>query len=302
MGRRRRAYRLLGGTLDARRCHPGAPTPRPLRFQVYAVLQTNPPRLYSNLQFVQRWRNPLSLKSEAGCYFTHLQAATSFLDNLATEEQQRRHEAEGGPPPPPPPPLPPPGMPREEEGEEAEELRRRRFGSSPPPPGSPQSPRRCEDAGGASPGGLGPRGGSQASLAEGAPPSLCLTRGDIEAARSVSYMHAASDWQQQIETLIADDRDAHAPPSRDANHDPLGNLPAEPARLPSRLEIEGCASLSRAASLGGRGMGGGGGGGGGGEDGGGSEEPNQLFPPQVDSSDEEEGVGVLRRASRRVTL
>ena len=89
------------------------------------MLQTNPPRLYSNLQFVQRWRNPLSLKSEAGCYFTHLQAATSFLDNLATEEQQRRHEAEGGPPPPPPPPLPPPGMPREEEGEEAEELRRR---------------------------------------------------------------------------------------------------------------------------------------------------------------------------------
>ena len=41
---------------------------------VYAVLQTNPPRLYSNLQYVQRWRNPLSLKSEAGCYFTHLQA------------------------------------------------------------------------------------------------------------------------------------------------------------------------------------------------------------------------------------
>ena len=60
---------------------------------MYAVLQTNPPRLYSNLQYVQRWRNPLSLKSEAGCYFTHLQAAASFLDNLASEQSQRR---EGG--------------------------------------------------------------------------------------------------------------------------------------------------------------------------------------------------------------
>jgi hypothetical protein len=140
---------------------------------VYAVLQTNPPRLYSNLQYVQRWRNPLSLKSEAGCYFTHLQAAASFLDNLASEQSQRR---EGG-------------------------------GASPLAPLPPANAEADEDADEDDAASVAASSGAAAAAAEGSakgsarPGSLCLTRDDIEQMRSVSYAHATSDWQQQIETL-----------------------------------------------------------------------------------------------------
>lgn len=53
---------------------------------VYVVLQCNPPHLASTLAYVQRFRSPMALKSEAGCYFTHLQAAVSFLQSLAQEQ------------------------------------------------------------------------------------------------------------------------------------------------------------------------------------------------------------------------
>ena len=64
---------------------------------VYTVLQTNPPRLHSNITYVMRWRNPLALKSEAGCYFTHLQAAVSFLDSLDAGGGSGRAEARESP-------------------------------------------------------------------------------------------------------------------------------------------------------------------------------------------------------------
>ena len=47
---------------------------------VYVVMRANPPRLYSTLMYVQRL-TPMRL-SEAGCYFTHLQAAVTFLESL----------------------------------------------------------------------------------------------------------------------------------------------------------------------------------------------------------------------------
>ena len=36
---------------------------------------------------VQRFRSPMALKSEAGCYFTHLQAAVTFLEGLSVERE-----------------------------------------------------------------------------------------------------------------------------------------------------------------------------------------------------------------------
>ena len=53
---------------------------------VYVVVHANPPRLHSNLAYVQRWRNPMAFKDEAGCYFTHLQAAVNFLDTFGTAD------------------------------------------------------------------------------------------------------------------------------------------------------------------------------------------------------------------------
>ena len=58
---------------------------------VYAVLKANPPKLASTLAYVQRFRSPMALKSEAGCYFTHLQAAVSFLESLAIEREAKGH-------------------------------------------------------------------------------------------------------------------------------------------------------------------------------------------------------------------
>jgi len=52
---------------------------------VYVVLVCQPPQLASTLAYVQRFRSPMALKSEAGCYFTHLQAAVSFLEGLAVQ-------------------------------------------------------------------------------------------------------------------------------------------------------------------------------------------------------------------------
>jgi len=61
---------------------------------VFTVAQSNPPQLHSNIAYIQRWRNPLALKSEAGCYFTHLQAAVAFLDDLASGHEAGRSGAD----------------------------------------------------------------------------------------------------------------------------------------------------------------------------------------------------------------
>ena len=60
---------------------------------IHIVLQTNPPRLASTLAYVQRFRSPMALKSEAGCYFTHLQAAVTFLEGLSVEREGKEREA-----------------------------------------------------------------------------------------------------------------------------------------------------------------------------------------------------------------
>ena len=99
-----------------------------------------------------------------------------------------------------------------------------------------------------------------------------------------------------------------------SSHDPLGNLPAEPAPLPSRLEMETEMEASKvgfkprdltrrhsAAACSSRAIGpnGAAAGDGAAHEG---DTGSRLFPLQVDSSDEEEGVGVLVRPSRRLTL
>ncbi|KAG0216303.1 hypothetical protein BGX33_000264 [Mortierella sp. NVP41] len=49
---------------------------------IYVVLQSNPPNLVSNVQYISRFRNPEKLQAEAGYYLASLDGAISFIENL----------------------------------------------------------------------------------------------------------------------------------------------------------------------------------------------------------------------------
>ncbi|KAK7677585.1 hypothetical protein QCA50_019396 [Cerrena zonata] len=68
---------------------------------IYAVLKANPDHLLSNVEFINRFRNPLKLQSEAGYYLSSLMGAVSFIEtmdhtslsNITQEEFERNVEA-----------------------------------------------------------------------------------------------------------------------------------------------------------------------------------------------------------------
>ncbi|KNE67914.1 hypothetical protein AMAG_12631 [Allomyces macrogynus ATCC 38327] len=49
---------------------------------IFVTMQANPPKLISNVQYINRFRNPAKLQSEAGYYLTHLQGAIHFIESL----------------------------------------------------------------------------------------------------------------------------------------------------------------------------------------------------------------------------
>ncbi|GAA5907822.1 uncharacterized protein JCM6883_001904 [Sporobolomyces salmoneus] len=86
-------------------------------FLIYVVLQANPDHLVSNLQYIQRFRNPEKLAGEGGYYLSSLNAAISFIETLDAsalsniDQSEFEHNvanavkllASEEPPPPPPP-------------------------------------------------------------------------------------------------------------------------------------------------------------------------------------------------------
>ncbi|BGP32017.1 hypothetical protein JCM10296v2_003796 [Rhodotorula toruloides] len=90
-------------------------------FLIYVVIKANPDHLVSNLQYIQRFRNPEKLSGEGGYYLSSLNAAISFIESLDASSlsniTQQEFEsnvaaavkqlASEEPPPPPPPHDPP---------------------------------------------------------------------------------------------------------------------------------------------------------------------------------------------------
>ncbi|OCH84625.1 hypothetical protein OBBRIDRAFT_389192 [Obba rivulosa] len=68
---------------------------------IYVVLKANPRHLLSNVEFINRFRNPAKLQSEAGYYLSSLMGAVSFIEtmdhaslsNITQEEFERNVEA-----------------------------------------------------------------------------------------------------------------------------------------------------------------------------------------------------------------
>ncbi|PIL24759.1 hypothetical protein GSI_12645 [Ganoderma sinense ZZ0214-1] len=49
---------------------------------IYVVIKGNPPHLLSNVEFINRFRNPTKLQSEAGYYLSSLMGAVSFIETM----------------------------------------------------------------------------------------------------------------------------------------------------------------------------------------------------------------------------
>ena len=49
---------------------------------IYVILKSNPPFLFSNLEFISRFRNPDALRGEAYYYFTHMMGAVRFIEKM----------------------------------------------------------------------------------------------------------------------------------------------------------------------------------------------------------------------------
>ncbi|SGY44678.1 BQ5605_C001g00189 [Microbotryum silenes-dioicae] len=63
-------------------------------FLIYVVLKSNPEHLVSNIQYIQRFRNPDKLTGEGGYYLSSLNGAISFIEHMDASSLSNMTQAE----------------------------------------------------------------------------------------------------------------------------------------------------------------------------------------------------------------
>ncbi|SCV74335.1 BQ2448_6767 [Microbotryum intermedium] len=63
-------------------------------FLIYVVLKSNPEHLISNIQYIQRFRNPDKLTGEGGYYLSSLNGAISFIEHMDASSLSNMTQAE----------------------------------------------------------------------------------------------------------------------------------------------------------------------------------------------------------------
>lgn len=53
-----------------------------LPLMIYMLIKANPPQIYLNSLFIQKFRSASKLQAESSYYFTHLQGALAFVENM----------------------------------------------------------------------------------------------------------------------------------------------------------------------------------------------------------------------------
>ncbi|KAK6132394.1 hypothetical protein DH2020_033833 [Rehmannia glutinosa] len=71
---------LINASLASNEDHPGADEFLPVL--IYVTIKTNPPRLHSNLSYIQRFRRQTYLVAEAAYFFTNMLSVESFIMNI----------------------------------------------------------------------------------------------------------------------------------------------------------------------------------------------------------------------------
>ncbi|XVE95391.1 hypothetical protein REPUB_Repub02eG0093100 [Reevesia pubescens] len=71
---------LLNASIASNENPPGADEFLPVL--IYVTIKANPPQLYSNLLYIQRYRRQSRLVSEAAYFFTNMLSAESFISNI----------------------------------------------------------------------------------------------------------------------------------------------------------------------------------------------------------------------------